>query len=183
MSRKWLQMWAAVLALAGVTLAGCAQQGDRPPEYPIVRPTQTDQPDGAATATPAQQAAPASTATFEPAKAPEASPTAAEATATLTPGAPTVEADTDQTSKEAVEKAKADLAKKLGISTSEITRVVVIGQEFSTDAFYCRATKDRIAKDEPPAVITGFIILLHVSGRRYEYHASGPTVLICRALP
>ena len=84
---------------------------------------------------------------------------------------------------ESVELARQDLAHRLGVPVDGVTAAAVIGQEFSTDAFYCRTKKDRIAKDEPPAVITGFIILLHVSGRRYEYHASGPTVLFCRPLP
>ena len=86
-------------------------------------------------------------------------------------------------SSESVKLAKQDLAQRLGVSVDGVTVAAVIGQEFSTDAFYCRATKDRIAKDEPPASITGFIILLHAAGRRYEYHASGPTVLFCRPLP
>ena len=82
-----------------------------------------------------------------------------------------------------VEYARQDLAQRLGVSVDTVTVAAVIGQEYSTDAFYCRATKDRIAKDDPPAVIAGFTILLHVSGRRYEYHASGPNVLFCRPLP
>jgi hypothetical protein len=86
-------------------------------------------------------------------------------------------------SSESVKFAKQDLAQRLGVSVDDVTVAAVIGQEFSTDAFYCRTIKERIAKDEPPAVITGFIILLHVSGRRYEYHASGATVLFCRPLP
>ena len=86
-------------------------------------------------------------------------------------------------SSESVKLAKQDLAQRLGVSVDRVTATAVIGQEFSTDSFNCRTTKDRIAKDEPPASITGFTILLHVSGRRYEYHASGPTVLFCRPLP
>ena len=79
--------------------------------------------------------------------------------------------------------ARQDLARRLGVSVDGVTVAAVIGQEFSSDAFYCRVTKDRIANTDPPAVITGFSILLHASGRRYEYHASGQTVLFCRPLP
>jgi len=89
----------------------------------------------------------------------------------------------DDESSESVILAKQDLAQRLGVSVDGITVAAVIGQEFSTDAFYCRATKERIPKDDPPAVTSGFIILLNVSGRRYEYHASGQTVLFCRPLP
>jgi hypothetical protein len=84
---------------------------------------------------------------------------------------------------ENVKSASRDLAQKLGISVNDITISTIIGEEFSTIAFYCKTTKDRIAKDDPPAVISGFTILLNASGRRYEYHASGQTVVFCRPLP
>ena len=86
-------------------------------------------------------------------------------------------------STESVKLAKQDLAQRLGVSVDSVTVVAVIGQEFSADAFYCRTTKERIAKDESPAVISGWSILLSASGRRYEHHASGPTVIFCRPLP
>jgi hypothetical protein len=85
--------------------------------------------------------------------------------------------------KEAVELAKEDLAQRLVISSEVITFVATIGQEFSADAFYCRATKDRIGGDEPPSVIAGLTILLEAAGRRYEYHASDQEVVFCRQLP
>jgi hypothetical protein len=182
MKRKWLRMAASALALAGAALAGCGQQGDRQPEYPIVQPTQTAQPDDAATAAPMQQTAPAGTATLEPVQAPEASATAAEATATLTPGAPVGKSDTRQSSKEAGEKAKADLANMLGIPTSEIAVVLVIGQEFTPDGFYCRTYKGRTSKEEPTVVISGETILLEARGSRYEYHTNDQTVTFCRKL-
>jgi hypothetical protein len=81
-----------------------------------------------------------------------------------------------------IEKAKQDLSQRLGVSVNGITVSTVIGEEFTTNAFYCRATKDRIANDESPAVISGFSFLLRVSGRRYEYHASEQTIIFCRAL-
>ena len=84
---------------------------------------------------------------------------------------------------ENVKSASRDLAQKLGISVNDITVSTIIGEEFSTIAFYCKTIKDRIAKDDPPAVISGFTILLNASGRRYEYHASGQTVVFCRPLP
>ena len=81
-----------------------------------------------------------------------------------------------------VKLAKQDLAQRLGVSVDSITVVAVIGQDFSTDAFYCRTTKERIARDESPTVMSGWSILLSVSGRRYEYHASGQTIVFCRPL-
>lgn len=84
---------------------------------------------------------------------------------------------------ESVKLAKQDLAKRLDVSADDITVATVIGQEFSTDAFYCRTTKNRISKDESPAVISGVSILLSVSGRRYEYHANDQMVVFCRSLP
>jgi hypothetical protein len=79
--------------------------------------------------------------------------------------------------------AKQDLARRLKVPVDSITVTAVIGQEFSTAAFQCKASKERIAKDDPLAEITGFSILLSVSGRGYEYHASGSTVLFCQPLP
>lgn len=86
-------------------------------------------------------------------------------------------------SAENIELARQDLAKRLGVSVESITVTAVIGQEFSTDAFYCHVTKERIAKNESLAVISGLSILLSASGRRYEYHASGETVIFCQPLP
>jgi hypothetical protein len=83
---------------------------------------------------------------------------------------------------ENVKLAKQDLAKKLGIAVDGITVSAVIGQEFSEDAFECRTTKERIGKEDPPALISGFSILLSTSGQRYEYHASGQSVIFCRVL-
>ena len=82
-----------------------------------------------------------------------------------------------------IEKAKEDLAQRLGVSVDTISVAIVIGQEFSLDAFYCKVTKERIAGVESPAVVSGLSILLSASGRRYEYHASGQTVIFCRPLP
>jgi hypothetical protein len=85
-------------------------------------------------------------------------------------------------STETVKLAKEDLARRLGISIDSIDVVAVIRQEFPVDAFYCRTTKERIARDESPAVVSGESILLSAAGRRYEYHASDQTVIFCRQL-
>jgi hypothetical protein len=81
-----------------------------------------------------------------------------------------------------VTQAREDLAKRLGVPSDRVTVDVVIGQEFSTDAFYCKTSKDRIASDESPLAVAGYSILLRASARRYEYHASGQTVVLCRPL-
>lgn len=83
---------------------------------------------------------------------------------------------------ENIKLASQDLAQRLGIPVNDIIVSAVIGEDFSTIAFYCKTAKDRIAKDDPPAVISGLTILLNASGRRYEYHASGQTVFFCRPL-
>ncbi len=82
-----------------------------------------------------------------------------------------------------VTRAKQALAANLGISVDSISVVAVIGQEFSTDAFNCRASKERTVKDPAPELILGQTILLIASGRRYEFHASDQTVIFCRPLP
>jgi hypothetical protein len=175
MKTKWLRMAASALALGWVILAGCQQPGAHQPEH-------TALPDVAATVAPLQGAPPAGMATLEPAMAPKASATAAEMTAARTPAAPAGKLDATQASSEAVEKAKADLANKLGIPISEIGVVLVIGQEFTPDGFYCWADKGRTSKDEPTLVISGETILLEDQGSRFEYHTDGQTVTFCRTL-
>jgi len=81
-----------------------------------------------------------------------------------------------------VTQAREDLARRVGVPVDSITVGAIIGQEFSTEAFYCRTSKDRIARDESLQVISGYSILLSASARRFEYHASGPTVIFCRPL-
>ncbi len=82
-----------------------------------------------------------------------------------------------------VAQAREDLARRLGVAVDGVTVDAVIGQEFSADAFYCRTSKDRISKDESPLVMSGQSILLRALAHRYEYHASGQTVIFCRPLP
>ena len=98
------------------------------------------------------------------------------------PAGPQVQLTFGEESAQIVKLAEKDLAQRQGVSLDGITVAAIIGEEFSTNAFYCRATKDRIAKDDPPAGISGVSILLSVSGHRYEYHASGQTVVFCRPL-
>ncbi len=83
----------------------------------------------------------------------------------------------------AVTQAEQDLAQRLRLPVDGIRVIAVVVQEFSTEAFYCRTTKERIAKEVPSEVMSGESILLSASGRRYEYHASGQTVVFCRPLP
>jgi hypothetical protein len=78
--------------------------------------------------------------------------------------------------------ASQDLAKRLGVALDGIKVTAVIGQEFTREAFYCQAAKDRISNVETPESISGFIILLSAAGQRYEYHASGQVVVFCRPL-
>ncbi len=81
-----------------------------------------------------------------------------------------------------IEKARQDLAQKLGVAVEDVTVTAVIGQEFSANAFYCRKTTERIARDDSSILISGQSILLNASGGRYEYHASEQTVVFCRPL-
>jgi hypothetical protein len=105
----------------------------------------------------------------------------------VTPENKTVNATPAQTppgseSSAGVISARQDLARRLGISMDSVKVSAVIGQEFTNEAFYCQVTKERISKVESPASISGFSILLDASGQRYEYHASGQTVVFCRPL-
>lgn len=79
-----------------------------------------------------------------------------------------------------IEEAREDLAQRLGVSIDSITVVAVIGQEFSSEAFHCKVSKERIARDESPDVTAGTTVLLQAAGHRYEYHASDRTVIFCR---
>jgi uncharacterized cupin superfamily protein len=85
-------------------------------------------------------------------------------------------------STETVKLAKQDLADRLGIPVNNIAVVAVIRQRFPADSFQCRVTKARIAKDESPHVLSGESILLSAEGRKYEYRASGQTVIFCQEL-
>ena len=82
-----------------------------------------------------------------------------------------------------IEKARQNLAQRLGVAVEDVTVTAVIGQEFSTNAFYCRKTTQRIARDDSSILISGHSILLNAAGSRYEYHASQQTVVFCRPLP
>jgi hypothetical protein len=84
--------------------------------------------------------------------------------------------------KDKAEPARRDLSQRLGISIEEVTVLSVIGQEFWPDAFYCRTTKGRIARDEPSPLISGETILLGARGGKYEYHTSGQMLIFCRKL-
>ncbi len=89
----------------------------------------------------------------------------------------------ESASQQVVTQAREDLARRLRVPVDSVAVDAIIGQEFSTDAFYCRTSKDRIARDESPQVMSGQSILLTASAHRYEYHASGQTVIFCRPLP
>jgi hypothetical protein len=121
--------------------------------------------------------APVDTSTSPSTRSPTPSPTMLTG-----PTRPEVQLPFGEEPTESVRLAKQDLVKRLGVSNVDITVNAIIGEEFSTNAFYCRSTNDRIAKDDPPAVISGYSILLSVSGHRYEYHASGQTVIFCRPI-
>lgn len=82
-----------------------------------------------------------------------------------------------------IAQARQDLAQRLGVAVESVTVATVIGQDFTSEAFYCSKTTGRIARDDNPAAILGQTILLNVSGRRYEYHASDQAVVFCRPLP
>jgi hypothetical protein len=81
---------------------------------------------------------------------------------------------------ESIALAKDDLAQRLGIPSDSITVVAVISQEFPANTFYCQTSKERISREESVVEIVGKTILLNAAGHRYEYHASGQTVVFCR---
>jgi hypothetical protein len=180
MRRKWLRIMAGALALLGTALSGCTQPSDQESVNPIDSPVQSHQ---ASTVAPLQQVAPAAAATLEPVGAPDASSTTAKATNALMLKAPTLEVDSMLASKDAIEKAKADLAQKLDVPPNEIDLVVVIGQQFTSDGFYCRSIEARTSKDAPAVMIAGESILLRAQGDLYEYHAGSQVVTFCRKLP
>ncbi len=111
--------------------------------------------------------------------APSANPAATRGVAMGKTQAPAVP---DDDAAEGVNLARQDLAHRLGVSADAIQVTAVIGQEFSADAFNCRTSKERVSKDPPLENVAGWSIVLSASGRRYEYHASGPTVVFCRPL-
>ena len=172
MSMKWI--WLAMWVLLWAGMAGCTQVPSRQNAVPSAALTEPAQPAGKQTPVPMQ--APAAITVLPVENSP----------IDLTPSPVTTEPGLKervvQAQKEMVESARKDLAQKLGISVEDVAVLSVIGQEYSLDAFYCRTTKGRIARDEPALVISGETILLQAGGRRYEYHANDPLVIYCRQL-
>ena len=173
---KWIRLWVGGLILASMTACGPA------PSLPSGSPGATAQPDTLVVMPIV------STPTSIPVVQPPL-PVTSTPVWTVVPTTQTQASDIEEKpilggeSTESVRLAKEDLAQRLGVSVASITVGAVIGQEFSTDAFNCRTLKERIAKEESPLVVSGQTILLSASGRRYEYHASGQTVIFCRPLP
>ena len=172
MSMKWI--WLAMWALLWAGMAGCTQVPSRQNAVPSAALTEPAQPAGKQTPVPTQ--APVVSTVLPVENSP----------IDLTPSPGTTEPGLNervvQAQKETGESARKDLAQKLGISVEDVAVLSVIGQEYSLDAFYCRTAKGRIAKEDPPQLISGETILLQAGGRRYEYHANEPLVIYCRRL-
>jgi hypothetical protein len=173
MRNNWL--WLVISALIWTGLAACAQVAVRSGAYPA-----------AASPVPAQPAAKLTSVPLQAPVATQASPVE-KSSIGLTPSSETARPGLKerllQTQKETAQSAIKDLAHRLDLSVEDITVLSVIGQEYSTDAFYCRTAKGRIAKEEPPQLISGETILLEAQGSRYEYHANGQLAAFCRQLP
>jgi hypothetical protein len=171
-SIKWL--WLATWALLWAGMAGCTQDPSLQNAYPTEARSDPAQPAGIPTPATTQALAapfvlPVKNRSFE-----------------MTPSPTTSELSLKerlvQSQKETVESATKDLAQRLGISVEDVAVLAVIGQEYSLDAFYCRTTKGRIARDEPTLLLNGETILLEARGSRYEYHATDQLVIYCRRL-
>jgi hypothetical protein len=172
MSSKWF--WLAIWVLVWTGLAACAQAAIQPGASPTAASPEPAQPAVILTSLPLQAPAATKLSPFDNrlidlTPAPE----------TAIPG---LKEGLVQTQKETVQSAIKDLAQRLGLSVDDVIVLSVIGQEYSADAFYCRTAKGRIAKEEPPQLISGETIVLEARGNRYEYHASDPLVVFCRPL-
>jgi len=181
--RKWMGL--LIGALMAVSLFGCSQVPVTKSNAEVARAPSLGTPSPRVESTTSQPAAEAhaSLGTAVPTPSSTPMPTRQQVAqeqplvvnpTTLIPSDPTVH--------RLVEQAKEDLALRLGIPVDGIAIISVIRQRFSTDAFFCRTTKARNAKDESPAIVSGESILLSAQGRRYEYHASDETVIFCREL-
>ncbi len=174
-----------IVLLAGA--AGCAgpvlTPGSEAAAPATTAPASARGPAATGTAERAMQAPPGADGT----RAATAIPSAAGAPVSSPPGTAVAGAQIptpdDPALRQMIAQAREDLARRLGVSVESITAGAVIGQEFSADAFYCRTSKDRIARDDSPQVIAGRSILLSAAARRYEYHASDQAVVFCRSLP
>jgi hypothetical protein len=139
MSMKWI--WLAMWALLWAGMAGCVQVPSRQNAVPSTAPIEPAKPAGKQTPAPTQAPAAITVLPVE------------NSSIDLTPspmtGEPGLKERVVQAQKEMVESARKDLAEKLNISVEDVAVLSVIGQEYSLDAFYCRTTKGRIARDEP----------------------------------
>jgi len=169
---KWL--WLVTWTLLWAGMASCTQISSSQNAYPTAVPSEPASPAGIQTPAPTRTLAAITVSQVE------------NGSVDLTPspktGQPGLKRQLMQTQKETVESARKDLAQRLGISIEEVSVLSVIGQEYSPEAFYCQATKGRIAKDEPTLSISGDTILLEARGSRYEYHANASLVIYCRKL-
>ena len=150
-----------LLFLGVMTLTGCAQLGDYeelPPLAPspskIEQSTQVEMDEPIMTETPKNTLQSPVEATLAPLQNAIADPS--------------------------VSQAMDDLAQRLGITADKISLVSVLRMEFTLQAFYCRAVKERTSRDAPPEIMEGQVILLAAAGKQYEYHANDNEVFFCR---
>jgi hypothetical protein len=173
MSKKWLCL--AILALLWACLAGCTLFPGQQNPGVIAATPEPVQPAGIQTPLLARSPVVRTALPVEN--------SSLDLTPSLKTGEPDLKEASLQTQTETVASARKDLAQRLGISVGEISILSVINQEYSSDAFYCRTTKGRIAKNETALLISGETILLQAHGIHYEYHANDPLVFYCRQLP
>ena len=167
-------LWLATWTLLWVGMAGCTQDSSLKNAYPTAAASKPTQPAGIVTPLPLQASA---AITYLPVE-----DSSVELTPSPETSEPGLKEQLAQIQKETVESAIKDLAQRLGIRIEEISVLSVIGQDFTTNGFFCRSTKGRTSKDEPTVMISGETILLKAHGRRYEYHANSQVVIFCRKL-
>jgi hypothetical protein len=76
-----------------------------------------------------------------------------------------------------IEKARHDLAKRLGLDPSAIQFILLNLDEFPADTLGCLGPD--VTPRPIPAIVSGQVILLEAGGLRYTYHARQEQVVFC----
>ena len=163
------QIHAALLVLAMIlgTSTSCVPMDLKPAEPTVVRVTTEP-----TTPPPAQTPPTSLTAIYSPLPI----PTAVEAKQVPSP---TPSASAPLPGQDPVERARADLARRLGLDASAITVLRVQADEFPISNLGCPGKGVR----PMPAIVSGLEIVLATAGRNYMYRARKSTLVYCGPEP
>jgi hypothetical protein len=81
--------------------------------------------------------------------------------------------------KDAIERAREDLAERLGLDAADVVLVMVIDDDFPGGDLGCPSPKEPAPSN--PSFVTGREIVLKARGEQYFYRAHGGLLVFCGA--